>query len=296
MTTIALEARGLGKRYRSRWALEECNLTIPAGCVVGLVGPNGAGKTTLLHLATGLLKPSAGSIEVAGGRPASSRAQLAKVGFVAQDTPTYAAMSITDHFKLGAHLNPNWDEKFAVDRMKKLGLDPRTKASRLSGGQRAQVALTMAVAKRPDLLILDEPVAALDPLARREFLEALLEAVAERRMGVILSTHVISDLELTCDFLVVLNSGQVQVSGPVPQLLAAHRKLAGPYRELTGIGAGQVITSRHGDRKTTAVVRTDRPSEFSDWDVSQLNLEELVLAYMNRAADRGGRSPQEAVR
>jgi ABC-2 type transport system ATP-binding protein len=297
MTTV-LEARRLGKQYRGRWALRECDLSIPAGSVVGLVGPNGAGKTTLLHLATGLIKPSAGTIEVVGGKPAANRTQLAKVGFVAQDTPTYAAMSIQDHLRLGAHLNRGWDAQFARDRIDKLGLDPKLRAGRLSGGQRAQIALTMAIAKAPELLILDEPVAALDPLARREFIEALLEAVAAYEMSVVLSSHLISDLEVACDYLIVLAAGRVQLAGQVDQLLADHRQLTA-----VDIEPGQlpqpdnVVSSRRVDRKTTVVVRSDQPLHDPNWAVSQVDLEELVLAYMNQAAEaRGRRTEQEAVK
>jgi ABC-2 type transport system ATP-binding protein len=296
MTTV-LEARGLGKQYRGRWALRDCDLSIPAGSVVGLVGPNGAGKTTFLHLATGLIKPTAGSIEVVGGRPAASRAQLAKVGFVAQDTPTYATMSITDHLRLGAHLNRGWDQQFARDRIDKLGLDPKSRVGRLSGGQRAQIALTMAIAKTPELLILDEPVAALDPLARREFIEALLEAVATYEMSVVLSSHLISDLEVACDYLIVLAAGRVQLAGQVDQLLHDHR-------QLTSVGAapgglphdGDVIAVRRVDRRTTVVVRSDAPLHDADWTVSPIDLEELVLAYMNRAAESRARRTEEAAK
>ena len=166
----ALDASGLGKRYRQRWALSDCTLQIPEGRVAGLVGPNGAGKTTLLHLAVGLLAPTTGTITVLGGEPASGPGQLAKVGFLAQDTPVYAGLSVADHLRLGAHLNPGWDAAYAERRIGRTGLDPAQRAGKLSGGQRAQLALTLAIAKRPRLLILDEPVASLDPLARREFL------------------------------------------------------------------------------------------------------------------------------
>jgi ABC-2 type transport system ATP-binding protein len=199
--------------------------------VVGLVGPNGAGKTTLLHLATGLLAPTIGTIKVAGGQPAASPAQLARIGFVAQDTPTYAALSVADHLRLGAHLNPGWDAQFAGDRIGKLGLDPAQKAGRLSGGQRAQLALTLAIAKRPELLILDEPVASLDPLARREFLTDLTESAAGHQMSVVLSSHLVADLERVCDYLIVLTAARVQVAGEVEELLAAHRLLTGPQRD-----------------------------------------------------------------
>ncbi len=284
--TNVLEARGLGKQYRGRWALEDCYLSIPAGSVVGLVGPNGAGKTTLLHLATGLIRPSAGTIEVLGGRPAANRRQLAKVGFVAQDTPTYASMSIADHLRLGAHLNRGWDSQFARDRIEKLGLDPKLRVGRLSGGQRAQIALTMAIAKAPELLILDEPVAALDPLARREFIEALLEAVTAYEMSVVLSSHLISDLELACDYLIVLSGVRVQLAGQVDELLHDHRQLTAVDTEPGRLPhEGDVIAARRADRRTTVVVRSQAPLHDADWTVSQVGLEELVLAYMNRAVE-----------
>ena len=230
--TAIINARELGKQYRSRWALVDCTLSIPAGHVVGLVGPNGAGKTTLLHLATGLLTPTAGTIEVAGGQPAASGAQLARVGFVAQDTPTYAAFSVADHLRLGAHLNPGWDTALAADRIRRLGLDPGLKAGRLSGGQRAQLTLTLAVAKRPGLLILDELVASLDPLARRDFLQDLTDAVAEHHMSVVLSSHLVSDLERACDYLVVLTAAHVRLAGEVSDLLATYRQQAGTQADL----------------------------------------------------------------
>jgi ABC-2 type transport system ATP-binding protein len=218
--TAVIEARQLGKRYRSRWALADCTLSVPTGSTAGLVGPNGAGKTTLLHLVTGLLGPTTGTIEVAGGLPAATRAQLARVGFVAQDAPVYAGFSVADHLRLGAHLNPGWDVSLARQRIGKLGLDPAQKAGRLSGGQRAQLALTLAIAKRPQLLILDEPVASLDPLARRDFLQDLREATAEHQMSVVLSSHLVADLERVCDYLIVLAAGRVQVAGTVTELTA----------------------------------------------------------------------------
>lgn len=226
--TAAIETRGLGKRYRKRWALTDCTLSIPAGRVAGLVGPNGAGKSTLLNLITGHLAPTTGTIDVLGARPAVGPGQLAEVGFVAQDTPTYTGLSVADHLRLGARLNPRWDRPYAEERIKRLGLDPKSKAGKLSGGQRAQVALTMALAKRPELLILDEPVAALDPLARREFLDELADAVAERQMTVMLSSHLVSDLERLCDFLVVITASRIRAAGPVDDLLAGHHLLIGP--------------------------------------------------------------------
>ena len=220
--TAALTTSGLSKRYGHRLALADCTLSIPAGHIVGLVGPNGAGKTTLLHLATGMLEPSSGTIEVLGGRPASGPAQLAKVGFVAQDAPVYAGFTVADHLRFGAHMNPGWDAGLARDRIDVLGLDPRQRAGKLSGGQRAQLALTLALAKRPELLILDEPIASLDPLARSEFLRSLAEYTASRQVSVVMSSHLVSDLGRICDYLIVLVASRVQVAGPVTDMLASH--------------------------------------------------------------------------
>jgi ABC-2 type transport system ATP-binding protein len=292
--TTVLEANGLGRRYGNNWALSECTLAIPAGKVVGLVGPNGAGKTTLLHLAVGLLQPSAGSISVLGGRPGTTPGQLARVGFVAQDTPTYAGLSIADHLRFGAWTNPGWDQKLAEDRTERLGLDPRQKPGKLSGGQRAQLALTLAVAKRPELLVLDEPVASLDPLARREFLQGLMEAVADRGASAVLSSHLVADLERVCDYLVVLVGSRVQVAGDIDELLSSHHRLTGPRRDRGSLPGGQqVIAESHTDRQSTLIVRTDGPVLDPAWSVEKLDLEDLVLAYMSRAVQVHGRPKLE---
>ncbi|GAB3405108.1 ABC transporter ATP-binding protein [Flindersiella endophytica] len=279
--TAALSARGLGKRYGKHWALTDCTLDVPSGHIVGLVGPNGAGKTTLLSLASGQLMPTSGSISVLGGRPGADPAQLARVGFVAQDTPTYPGLTIAEHLKLGARLNPRWDDALARDRISQLGLDFSQRAGRLSGGQRAQLALTIGIAKRPELLILDEPVAALDPLARREFLQGLLEAAVEHELSVVLSSHLVSDLERTCDYLIVLVDSRVQVAGEVDDLLATHHRLTGPRREPERMPADQhVIAASHTDVQSTYIVRTESTIHDPAWTVSQLSLEDLVLAYM----------------
>jgi ABC-2 type transport system ATP-binding protein len=253
--TAVLESHGLGKRYRQRWALTDCTLSIPGGRVVGLVGPNGAGKSTLLNMAVGLLAPTAGTIEVLGGRPAASRAQLARVGFVAQDAPVYAGLSVADHLRLGARMNPGWDAALARGRVERLGLDPRQRAGKLSGGQRAQLALTVAVAKRPELLILDEPIASLDPLARREFLQDLADFIASHQVSVVMSSHLVGDLERVCDYLIVLVASRVQVAGQVSELLAGQRRVTG----------------------------------------NQVSLEDLVLTYMSRAMTTPGRESAQEV-
>jgi len=289
--TAVIETEGLGKQYRKLWALTGCTLSIPAGHVVGLVGLNGAGKTTLLNLATGMLAPTTGTIEVLGGRPAAGPAQLARVGYLAQDAPVYAGLSVADHLRLGAHLNPGWDAALARRRIDQLDLDPGRKAGKLSGGQHAQLALTLALGKRPELLILDEPVASLDPLARREFLQDLMETVAEQQVSVVLSSHLISDLERVCDYLIVLADSRVRVAGPVDELLAAHYLLSGPRRDQDTVPAGmQLISASHTDRQSTLLVRTGGPVLDPAWTVSEVGLEDLVLAYMKQAAGRGHRN------
>ena len=288
--TAVLEADGLGKRYRQGWALSDCTLAIPAGRVVGVVGPNGAGKTTLLHLSVGLLRPDAGSIRVLGARPGATPEQLARVGFVAQDAPIYAGLSVRDHLRFGQWTNPTWDRRLAEDRFARLVLDPRRKAGTLSGGERAQLALTLAVSKMPELLVLDEPVASLDPLARREFLQSLMESVAEHGASVILSSHLVADLERVCDHLVVLVGSHVQVAGDIDDLLASHHRLTGPRRDRRALPSDQeVIGESHTDRQSTLVVRSDHPVLDPAWSVDRLDLEDLVLAYMTRAVhvDRG---------
>jgi ABC-2 type transport system ATP-binding protein len=213
-----LHAEHLTKRYGRREALTDCTFTVPRGRVVGLVGPNGAGKSTLLQLACGLIEPTAGTLRVLGEPPA---AHLERVGFVAQDTPVYAGLSVAEHLRLGAKLNPTWDPHLAQRRVARVGLDPAQKAGRLSGGQRAQLALAIAAAKRPELLILDEPAAALDPLARRGFLHTLLEYVAELGASVVLSSHLLGDIEQVCDHVIVLSGGRVRVAGDVADLVVA---------------------------------------------------------------------------
>ncbi|MFC4121845.1 ABC transporter ATP-binding protein [Nonomuraea zeae] len=283
--TSVLRAQGLGKKYHRDWVLTGCTLDVPAGHVTGLVGPNGAGKSTLLNLAAGMLAPTSGTIEVCGGVPGSGAEQLAKVGFVAQDTPVYAGLTVAEHLRLGARLNAGWDDALARHRIERLGLDPDRRAGKLSGGQRAQLALTLAIAKRPELLLLDEPVAALDPLARREFLRDLMETVVEHGLSVVLASHLIADLERVCDHLIVLVAAQVRLTGEVDELLATHHRLTGPRRDETSLPADQeVISASHTDRQSTLVVRTEGPILDPAWTVGAIGLEDLVLAYLARPA------------
>lgn len=292
--SFVMEATGLGRRYGRRWALRDCTLAIPPGRVVGLVGPNGAGKTTLLHLAVGLLAPTSGSIRVLGANPADGPVQLGRAGFVAQDTPVYARLTVAQHLRMGAWLNPGWDREIAKGRIEQLGLDLRQRAGTLSGGQRAQLALTVAVAKRPECLILDEPLASLDPLARREFLRSLMEIVAAQRISVVLSSHLIADLERVCDYLVVLVASRVQVAGEVSELLSSHHRLSGPRRDSRSLPANQeVIEESHTDKQSTFLVRTSDPVHDPAWTVRPVTLDDLVIAYMSRqAAPERARRPQ----
>ncbi len=283
--SIALTTRGLGKRYGRRWALSDCSLELPAGRVAGLVGPNGAGKTTLLELAVGLIEPSAGSIAVLGGETSATAEHLARIGFVAQQMPLYASLSVAEHLRLGAALNPRWDAALAQSRIDRLDLDPGQRAGTLSGGQRAQLALTLVIAKRPELLVLDEPVAGLDPLARREFLQDLMAFTAEQTVTVVLSSHLIADLERVCDYLILLADGHVQLVGEVDELLATHRRMSGPRRDSSLLPASQqVVEARHAARQSTLLVRTEEPIIDPAWNVEQVGLEDIVLAYMRRPA------------
>jgi ABC-2 type transport system ATP-binding protein len=284
--SAAIEARDVSRVYGSTWALQGCSLDLPVGSVTGLVGPNGAGKTTLLSLATGMLRPTTGRIEVLGGIPGHGTAQLRKVGFVAQETPVYTGLSVADHLKLGQRMNARWDGKLAASRIRELKLDPRLKAGRLSGGQRAQLALTMALARRPDLLILDEPVASLDPLARRDFLAGLAEATAGPQMSVVMSSHLVSDLERICDYIVVLVASRIQVAGPVTEVLAGHHLVSGPGVDLTDLpGEAEIISAARNLGHTTALVRARAAPQHPAWTVTRPHLEDVVLGYMSRAGE-----------
>lgn len=222
---MILETEALAKRYGRRWALRDCTLAVPEGAIVGLVGPNGAGKSTLLQLIVGLLPPTAGAVQVLGGTPDAAM-RSGRVGFVAQDAPTYAGLTVADHLSLGAGLNPHrWDAAAAGERVERLGLPARQRAGRLSGGQRAQLALTLALSKRPDLLVLDEPVASLDPLARRAFLDETVAAATATGTAVVLSTHLVADLAHTCTHVVVVAGGRIRLAAAIADLCAAPTEL-----------------------------------------------------------------------
>jgi ABC-2 type transport system ATP-binding protein len=295
-----IETGGLGKRYRSSWALRECSLAVPAGSVAAVVGPNGAGKTTLLNLAVGLAAPSAGTVSVLGGDPAGSPAALDGIAFVAQDAPLYKNLPTADMLHLTGNLNRRFDYGYAQQRLAELGMPLKRKAGKLSGGQQAQLALTLALARRPRLLVLDEPLANLDPLARHDFMAMVLAAAAEDGMSVVLSSHVLAELERVADYLILISGGRVQVAGEVDGLLAGHRVLTGPAAE-AGLIAQRtaVVHSRRGQAQVHLLVRTGGAAGPvpPGWEAHPVSLEELVLAYLREpgaAALPGPARTQEA--
>jgi ABC-2 type transport system ATP-binding protein len=295
MNPTALEAASLGRRYGGKWALRDCSLSLPTARVVALVGPNGAGKTTLLHLATGLLQPTSGSIRILGEMPGANPDILGRVGFVAQDMPLYRSFTVSEMLLLGEKMNRTWDMNLALDRIESLDIPLTQKIGTLSGGQRSQVSLGMALAKRPALLLLDEPLASLDPLARRDFLSALMESVADDGVSVVLSSHLVTDLERVCDHLVVLRNGRVAVDGEIASLLRSHRLVSGPRHTGSLNGVGQVIDRTDTDRQTIALVRTDGPVLDPAWEVGNVDLEEIVLGYLG-GRDGSAEQPLRAVK
>jgi ABC-2 type transport system ATP-binding protein len=279
--TAAIQTSGLTKRYRTVVALNDCTITVPEGRISALIGPNGAGKTTLLRLLAGLSRPSAGQAIVNGGTPRQDPAFLADIGYLGQEIPLYRRLSAEDHIQAGAHLNPRWDSALVRERLTGLKIPLDRAVGKLSGGQRAQVALALVLAKQPRLLLLDEPVAALDPLARRNFLGVLVDAVAMGSLTVLLSSHLIADLERVCDHLIMLASSRVQLCGDIEELLAEHRVLIGPSKDTTAIERSQrVVQVTRTPRQTTLLVRLKGPVIDPTFEVSDVSLEELALAYL----------------
>jgi ABC-2 type transport system ATP-binding protein len=297
--TIAVETAGLTKRYGKTLALQGCTLALPAGRVAALVGPNGAGKTTLLHLCAGLLEPTAGDVRVFGNSPRQHTAEmLPRLSFVAQDHPLYKDFTGADLLTMGRRLNPRWDDALARTRLLKLDIPLNRKVRTLSGGQQAQVALVMALAKRPNLLLLDEPLASLDPLARRDFLRTLMDAQLEKGMTLLLSSHIIGDLERVCDYLIILAASHVQLAGDIEEITQTHWRLIGPRQDMEAAAQGQtIIEASHAARQTTLLVRTQGPLEGpgagASWAVEEASLEDIVLAYLGQQARRQGAEQHE---
>jgi ABC-2 type transport system ATP-binding protein len=301
MSMNIIETSGLSKRYGSTWALRECSLAIPAGHVAALVGPNGAGKTTLLNLAVGLAEPTAGGVTVLGGRPAGSPAALDGIAFVAQDTPVYKNLPAVDMLHLTRNLNRRFDREYAETRLAELGIPLKRKAGRLSGGQQAQLALTLALARRPRLLVLDEPVAMLDPVARHDFMATVLIAAADDGVSVLLSSHVLAELERVADYLILLSRGRVQVAGEIDGLLASHRLLTGPTTEADKYSERPVVHVQRGEAQTHLLVRATGDDPVPPgFQAHPVGLEELALAYLREPGaaalpgpDRGRALPLE---
>jgi ABC-2 type transport system ATP-binding protein len=279
----AIHTTGLGKRYGSTWALRDFSVTVPRGHVTALVGPNGAGKTTLLKLLVGLCSASAGEAEVLGRTPEQSEQFLANIGYLAQDVPLYKRLSADDHLRIGAHLNLTWDADAARARLAALRIPTNRPVATLSGGQRVQVGLSLVLAKRPQLLLLDEPMAALDPLARREFLASLAAAVADGGLSVVISSHLLHDLERVCDHLILLSASRTQLCGAIDELLAQHLMLVGPRRGLNGIEPGlTIVKATQTTKQTRLLVRVKGPVLDPSWEVDEVGLEDIVLAYMEQ--------------
>ena len=278
-----IETSGLGKSYGSTWALRDCTLAIPEGHMVALVGPNGAGKTTLLNLAVGLNAPTAGSITVLGKCAAGSPAALDGIAFVAQDMPLYKTLSAADMLNLTRNLNRRFDRGYAEARLGELGIPLKRKAGTMSGGQQAQLALTLALARRPRLLVLDEPMATLDPLARHDFMATVMAAMVDDGVSVLLSSHVLTELERVADYLVLVSRGRVQVAGEVDDLLAHHRMLTGPTAEANRYTEQlNVVHARQGEAQAHLLIRTNGAADPvpPGWEAQPVGLEELTLAYL----------------
>jgi ABC-2 type transport system ATP-binding protein len=281
--TAVIETSGLTKRYGRVTALSDCTISVPEGRISALVGPNGAGKTTLLRILAGLAAPTSGQASVLGGAPRQDPAYLAGIGFLAQEAPLYRRRTAENHIGIGAHLNPRWDGESVRARLGRVRIPLDRPVGTLSGGQRAQVALALTLAKEPGLLLLDEPLAALDPLARQRFLGTLAEAAAGGGLTVMLSSHLIADIERVCDHLILLAESRVQLCGDIESLLEEHRILTGPRKDTTAIARTHTIVREDTTaRQTTLLVRLNGPVIDPAWAVDQANLEEIVLGYMSQ--------------
>jgi ABC-2 type transport system ATP-binding protein len=287
--TTALTADHLGHRYaKDRWALRDCTLSVPTGRVVALVGPNGSGKTTLLNIAAGLLQPSKGHVLIAGEPPQS---QLPRIGYVAQDAPLWPRMRVSDVLEIGNCMNSRFDKARAGRRMAEFDVPLRARINTLSGGQRAQVALTLVLAKQPDLLLLDEPLANLDPLARREFLTSMFTACADSGVAVLFSSHSVAELERICDYLIVLRAGQVQIAGDIDDLRASHRVVTGPDGWPDGNPFPVISATRIGGRSVALVAKTSGALTGPGFDESSPTFDELALGYLAAGASQPERAP-----
>ena len=257
-----IETFGLGVRYGKSWAVRDCTLEIPEGHIVALVGSNGAGKTTLLHCAVGLTAPTSGAITVLDGIQAGALDALERVAFVAQDAPLYAHLSVREMLEVAENLNRRFDRSLATTRLSALDISLRHKVGKLSGGQQAQLALTLALARRPELLILDEPLARLDPVARHDVMALVMSIAAEEGLSVVFSSHVVSELERVADYLILMSHGRVQMTGEIDELVARHAVVSGPTESAEHVAEQFcVVNAQQAARRTQFLVRADRPIE-----------------------------------
>lgn len=276
MTGAAIEATGLGMTYGRRSgdrALRDCSFRLPAGRICALVGPNGAGKSTLLALAAGFLRPVEGTLRILGSAPAEARTRVA---FVAQDKPLYPQLTVAETLWAGAELNPaTWDRATAERVIGDLPMDARVRT--LSGGQRTRLALALALGKRAELLLLDEPMADLDPLVRHQLMGVLMAEAAEHATTIVMSSHILTELEGACDYLLLVDGGRVRLGGETEDILGAHALLTGPVRDLA---PHTVVESRTAGRRLTALVRREGPVDDAAWEITEPSLEELLLAHL----------------
>jgi ABC-2 type transport system ATP-binding protein len=279
----AVEAVGLGKRYRRGWALRDCTFRLPAGKVCALVGPNGAGKSTLLSLLAHLREPSAGTIRVFGADPADDGARR-RIAFLAQDKPLYPNFTVDETLRLGRELNPGWDQATALRILGDAAIPLTARVKTLSGGQRTRVALALALGKRAELLLMDEPMADLDPLMRLELLGALMAEAAEYGTTMVISSHILAELSEACDYVLLVNGGHVRLAGEVEDLKARHVTVVGVQDEnesgtpveLTG---HTVVEKRVTGRQYTALIRPDGPVR-GRCEVLEPTLEDMLLTYL----------------
>ncbi len=293
-----IETAGLGRRYGSTWALRDCTVTIPDGHLVALVGPNGAGKSTLLNLVVGLTPPTIGEVRVLDGMTPGSVAALDGIAFVAQDMPLYRYLSVADMLHLTGNLNLRFDTAYARRRLSELGIDSKKKAGKLSGGQQAQLALTLALARHPRLLVLDEPTAPLDPVARHDFMATVLTAMADDGVSVVLSSHLLAELERVTDYLVLISHGRVRVNDEVEELLACHRLVSAATPDRLNGVEGEVIESNTMGAQTHRLIRLSSPGAAlpPECESRPVGLEELALAYLREATAPPALSPVGATR
>lgn len=279
-----VDCTDLGVRYGSAWALQECTLSLPEGHIIALVGANGAGKTTLLHCLVGLTVPTTGGLSVLDGLEPGSDEALDRVAFVAQEAPLYRHLTVESMLDVAGWLNRRFDLTMARQRLAALDIPLRRRVGKLSGGQQAQLALALALARHPDLLVLDEPLARLDPLARHDVMALVMRHVVEEGLSVLFSSHVVAELERVADHLVLLANSRLQLAGSIDDLESEHVFLEGPSDQAKAVAARfTVVGVNEAARRTQLLVRVGGSVELpTGWEVHPVSLDDLVLAYLRQ--------------